>query len=105
MSKKIAVIGGGNLGSAIVEGILNSGFSQAEDITVTKRNVATLSALKGKGVHVTSDNNSAVKQADIIILAIKPFQTKDVLESVARDLNPGQILISVVTGIFIKDMQ
>lgn len=105
MSRKIAVIGGGNLGSAIVEGILQSGFAKAEDITVTKRNIATLAALKDKGVTVIADNNKAVKRADIVILAIKPFQTKDVLEAIVKDLSSKQILISVVTGIFIKDMQ
>ncbi|MCU7548636.1 pyrroline-5-carboxylate reductase [Chitinophagaceae bacterium LB-8] len=105
MSKKIAVIGGGNLGTAIVEGILQSGFSKAEDITVTKRNIATLTSLKEKGVTVITDNNKAVKDAEIVILAIKPFQIKDVLAGIVKDLSPDQILISVVTGIFIKDMQ
>jgi pyrroline-5-carboxylate reductase len=105
MSKKIAVIGGGNLGSAIVEGILNSGFSKAEDIIVTKRNIATLTSLKERGVKVIADNNTAVRDAEIVILAIKPFQTKDVLEAIAKDLTSKHILISVVTGIYIKDMQ
>jgi pyrroline-5-carboxylate reductase len=105
LSRKIAVIGGGNLGSAIVEGILQSGFAKAEDITVTKRNIATLTALKEKGVKVIADNNKAIHDAEIVILAIKPFQTKDVLEGIAKDLSSKQILISVVTGIFIKDMQ
>ena len=105
MGKKIAVIGGGNLGTAIAEGIVESGFSKASDITVTKRNTATLSSLKEKGVKVTNDNNKAVQSSDVIILAIKPFQTKDVLEGIAKDLDASRhILISVVTGVFIKDM-
>ena len=104
MGKKIAVIGGGNLGTAIVEGILKSGFSRAADITVTKRNIATLSALKEKGVKVITDNNKAVQSADLIILAIKPFQVKDVLEGIAKDLTAKHVLISVLTGIFIKDI-
>ena len=39
MSKKIAIIGGGNLGSAIAEGLLKSKFAKAADITITKRNI------------------------------------------------------------------
>lgn len=105
MSKKIAVIGGGNLGTAIVEGLIKSGFSKPSEITVTKRNVSTLSALKDQGVHVISDNNKAVQAADIVILAIKPFQAKDILESLEEDLTTNHILISVVTGVFIKDME
>jgi pyrroline-5-carboxylate reductase len=106
MDKKIAVIGGGNLGTAIVEGLLKSGFAQPADITITKRNIATLQALKDKGVQVTTDNNLAVQQSSLVILAIKPFQIKDVLESIAGDLEEGRhLLISVVTGVFVKDMQ
>jgi pyrroline-5-carboxylate reductase len=105
MSKKIAVIGGGNLGSAIVEGILKSGFSKPADITVTKRNLSTLSSLKEKGIKITNDNNKAVQSADIIILAIKPFQVADVLQSISKNLTSKQILISVLTGVFIKDIQ
>lgn len=105
MGKKIAIIGGGNLGTAIAEGLLKSGFSKASELTVTKRNLTTLSSLKAKGVKTLSDNNKAVQTSDIVILAIKPFQVKDVLVSIAKDLSPSKhILISVVTGIFIKDM-
>lgn len=105
MGKKIAVIGGGNLGTAIVEGLLKSGFAKPSDITVTKRNIATLGSLKEKGVKVTDDNNKAVAGSDIIILAIKPFQVKDVLEGVSKDLASAHILISVLTGVFVKDIQ
>lgn len=105
MGKKIAVIGGGNLGTAIVEGLLKSGFSKPGDVTVTKRNIATLSSLKEKGVKITDDNNKAVAASNIIILAIKPFQVKDVLESVSKSLTADHILISVLTGIYVKDIQ
>ena len=49
MGKKIAIIGGGNLGSAIAEGLLISKFSKASEIIVTKRNISTLRSLKDKG--------------------------------------------------------
>jgi pyrroline-5-carboxylate reductase len=105
MGKKIAIIGGGNLGSAIAEGLLKSGFCKPAELTVTKRNIASLTSLKEKGVKTISDNNKAVQSSEIIILAIKPFQVKDVLSGISKDLLPGkQILISVVTGIFIKDI-
>jgi pyrroline-5-carboxylate reductase len=105
MGKKIAVIGGGNLGTAIVEGILKSGFSKASDIIVTKRNLSTLASLKEKGVKIMSDNNKAVQASEIIILAIKPFQVEDVLGNIAVHLQSKHLLISVLTGVFIRDMQ
>ena len=60
MNKKIAIIGGGNLGTAIAEGLLKSKFCKANDITITKRNTATLAALRDKGMNVSSDNALAV---------------------------------------------
>ena len=62
MGKKITIIGGGNLGTAIAEGLLKSKFSKAADIIVTKRNTSTLKSLKEKGVDITDDNSSAVKK-------------------------------------------
>ena len=76
MKNKIAIIGGGNLGTAIAEGLIASRFSKPADIIVTKRNTATLKPLEKKGVYITSDNNEAVKKSGIVILAIKPYQVR-----------------------------
>lgn len=105
MGKKIAIIGGGNLGTAIAEGLLKSKFSKVNEIVVTKRNTATLKALKDKGVEVSDDNSAAVKKSDIIILAVKPWQVADVLGGVKKELNAKKTLISVVTGSMINDME
>lgn len=105
MSKKIAIIGGGNLGSAIAEGLLKSKFAKAADITVTKRNTATLQHLAATGITVGSDNKAAVKQAQVVILAVKPFQVKEVLEGVRSALTANHLLISVITGVLVADMQ
>lgn len=106
MSKKIAIIGGGNLGTAIAEGLISSGFIQPQNITVTKRNIETIKHLEAKGVTITNDNNHAVTTADYIILAIKPFQIKEVLVKLKPSLQPGKhVLVSVVTGVWVKEMQ
>ena len=62
MSNKIAIIGGGNLGSAIAEGLISSQFVQPESIIITKRNTATLANLASKGVQVTDDNTKAIEE-------------------------------------------
>ena len=105
MSKNITIIGGGNLGSAIAEGLLKSRFAKASDITITKRNVNTLQPLKKKGITVTTDNSEAVKKADVVILAVKPFQVTDVLSGIKNELNSNKIFISVVTGVLISEME
>ena len=105
MSKHITIIGGGNLGSAIAEGLLKSKFSKASNITVTKRNTATLQSLKKKGIAITSDNNEAVKKGDVVILAVKPFQVADVLSGIKNELGGNKIFISVVTGVLISEIE
>ncbi len=103
--KKIAIIGGGNLGTAIATGLIKSEFVVADHITVTKRNTATLVGLESVGIKVTSDNLQATKENQIILLAVKPFQIKEVLELIAPALTQSHILISVVTGISLEEMK
>lgn len=105
MSKKIAIIGGGNLGTAIAEGLLKSKFCKPADITVTKRKIATLEKLKERGVHVTSENAEAVVNSELIILAVKPYQVADVLASFKNVLSNKNILVSVVTGVLISEIE
>jgi len=103
MSKKIAIIGGGNLGTAIAEGLIQSGFVLPKQIIITKRNVTTLHHLERKGVLVSDDNNEAVHFADLVILAVKPFQVDDVLSKLKTEINAKKhILVSVITGITIE---
>jgi pyrroline-5-carboxylate reductase len=104
MAKRIAIIGGGNLGTAIAEGLLKSKFSKANEITVTKRNTATLKDLKARGVTVTDDNATAVKKSDVIILAVKPYQVADVVAGMKKELSAKHLLISVITGVTIAEM-
>ena len=105
MNKKIAIIGGGNLGSAIAEGLISSGFVSASDVIITRRNVETLHSLKNKGANVTNDNTIAVQFADIVIVAVKPFQIKEVLVGFKDSLDEKRhTLVSVVTGVYIKDI-
>ena len=105
MGKKITIIGGGNLGTAIAEGLLKSKFCKAGEITVTKRNTATLVSLEKKGVNISANNAEAVKSGEVILLAIKPFQTIAVLQEIKKHLTGNQLLISVVTGVSIAEMQ
>lgn len=103
--KKIAIIGGGNLGTAIAEGLLASEFIHPKDLIVTRRNPNVLEELASKGVSIISDNIKAIKSSDVIILAVKPYQVPALLKSVAKAFVPSKhLLISVVTGIETKVM-
>jgi pyrroline-5-carboxylate reductase len=105
MNYKIAIIGGGNLGTAIAEGLISSSFISPQNILITKRNIDNLKPLQDKGVLVTTDNKQAVDFADVVILAVKPFQSKEVLASIKDSFKVDKhVFVSVVTGISIKDM-
>lgn len=106
MEQKIAIIGGGNLGTAIAEGLIASRFIEPQQILITKRNISTLSSLKQKGVNVSDNNLDAVKFANWIIFAVKPFQIREILQQLKPSLEPTRhALVSVITGIWIKDFQ
>jgi pyrroline-5-carboxylate reductase len=104
MSKNIAIIGGGNLGTAIADGLLKSKFCKPKEITITKRNLSTLSDLKEKGVNISSDNAEAVRNSSLVILAVKPYQVSDVINSFKNELDENHILVSVVTGVLISEI-
>ena len=105
MNKKIAIIGGGNLGTAIAEGLIQSRFVQPKQILVTKRNISTLHELERKGALVSDKNEEALEYADLIMLAIKPFQVNDVLTGLKKEFREDRhILVSVVTGVGISDI-
>jgi len=104
-TKRISIIGGGNLGAAIAEGLIKSKFITPEHITITRRNTESLKPLAKLGVTVTSDNKSAIQKSEVIIVALKPYNVKEVLEGLKENFDPKKhIVISVVTGVLLKDL-
>ncbi len=105
-TKRIAIIGGGNLGYSIAQGLVKSEFIAPAHLTVTRRKVAQLAGLASLGVNTLSNNVEAVAAAETVVLAVKPHQIKMVLQEIAPALSASKhTLISVVTGVSIADMQ
>lgn len=103
---RISVIGAGNIGTAIVSGLLRSGKFKAENIIMTRRNTSMLDKFTVLGIKTGSDNNEAVKNSDIVIVAVLPKQFESVLKDLADSLDPSRhILVSVVTAITIKEIK
>jgi pyrroline-5-carboxylate reductase len=103
--KKIAIIGGGNLGAAIAEGLIKSHFVPAANITVTRRNLEPLRYLESQGVQISSDNAKAIRESDVVIVAVKPYNVKEVLEGLKDNFDSKKhLVISVVTGILVKEL-
>jgi pyrroline-5-carboxylate reductase len=105
MSKKIAIIGGGNLG-VLLPTVIMSEFSRPVEITITRRNLSPLARFAERGCIVHSDNKKAVKDAEVIILAVKPYNYADIIKEIKPLLNPKKhIVVSVITGVWIVHLQ
>ncbi|MDP2335532.1 MAG: pyrroline-5-carboxylate reductase [Bacteroidota bacterium] len=105
MEQKITIIGGGNLGSAIAFGLIKSKLIEPSAITVTRRRLNMLEKLQAEGVCTSNDNVEASRNADIIILAIKPYQVLAIIEEIRPVLKSNQILISLVAGIGLEKIE
>lgn len=105
INKRFAIIGGGNLGAAIAEGLVRTNEIKNENICITRRKIHLISHLKEKGVNVLSNNIEAVKDADIVLLVVKPYQLTDILTEIKPVLNPGMIIISMVAGFSLNSIE
>lgn len=101
---KIAIIGAGNLGLAIAEGILHT--NGATSMVLTKRHTESIAGYREYGnVTVTSDNKEAVKSSDILIFAVQPRQLVPILEEVKDILTEKHVIISTITGVQIEQIE
>jgi pyrroline-5-carboxylate reductase len=66
---KAAIIGGGNIGMALAEGLIRANACKADDITITRRNPSSLTNLTQKGFSVSSNNAEAIKNANAFLFA------------------------------------
>lgn len=100
---KLSFIGGGNMASAILNGIVKSGFMSAADITVSDFSAEKLSAFKRLGVNITSDNMEAAESADVVLFAVKP----DVLRKILPDFSAfeNKLFISIAAGVKISELK
>lgn len=106
MQPTIAIIGGGNLGASLAEGLLEGNFVSPANLYVTRRNLQSLFPLQQRGVHITDQNLQAINNAQYIVLAVKPFQLKEVLEQLQPALQADKhVLISLVTGVWIHEIR
>ena len=94
---KIGFIGAGNMGSAILNGILKKGSIKPEEIAITDKMPHMCAQFAAQGVCVMEDNKSLVRACECVLLAIKPVYTAQVIEEVHTELE-GKFVISIVAG-------
>jgi pyrroline-5-carboxylate reductase len=103
---KIAFIGGGNMGEAIIASLLGKKLCTPGDISVSELIETRRDYLKQKyAVTVTANSQEAVAGKDVIVIAVKPQNISDALAALKGVLKPGQLVLSIAAGITIKTIK
>ena len=99
LTMKIAIIGAGNMGGAIARGLAKGSIIKEEDICVSNPSNGKLEALKADfpSMQVANNNVEATKDADIVLLAVKPWYVEQVVKELQLDAE-RQMLVSVAAG-------
>lgn len=107
MDKTIALFGAGNVAEALISGITRSRIIPPERLLVTNRkNKARLNYIEDKyGVRCTHEAEQMLVEADILILAMKPYDASEYLEWLKHHVTPGHLIISVIAGLSIEQIE
>lgn len=99
MSKKIGFIGCGNMGGAMMQGILDSGKCTREDMITSDASEEALAAKKeALGISISTDNNDVASFADIIFLSVKPQYYETVIEEIKDTVTEDKIIVTIAPG-------
>lgn len=106
MSKKIGFIGCGNMGSSMVGGLIKSGFLKSEDIIVSTKTEASSKKISDEfKVTTTLDSKLVARESETIILAVKPYMYKSMVEEIKSELTDDKLIITIAAGISINNME
>ena len=101
---EIGFIGSGNMGSAIISGIVGSKITKSEDIIVSDIKAESLEKINEKyGVNTTSDNKEAAK-CNIVFLCVKPNVIVDVIKGIKDIVSENTLIVSIAAGKSIDDI-
>ena len=105
-NRRITIIGGGNLGGAIARGLIASNAAAPNTITVTRRSDAGLAPFRSEGFQTMTDNATAVSDASIVLIAVRPKQVNAVLDAIAPVIDSAvHTVISTATDVRIADIR
>jgi pyrroline-5-carboxylate reductase len=106
LDRTIAFLGTGNMAEAILKGLLRAGTAKPEGIIATGRRAERLEELqRAYGIRTTQDNLAAAREADIIVLAVKPQAMDKLVVQVAPALDHRKLIISVAAGVPIAALE
>lgn len=101
--KKIAFVGGGQMGTAMMAGMLQRDLVDVEQIVVGDPSEARKTALSDRfGLRVTPDNQEAVRDADVVVLAVKPQFFAKAAASIRGEVGATSLILSIMAGVKIS---
>ncbi|MCP4681356.1 MAG: pyrroline-5-carboxylate reductase [Desulfobacterales bacterium] len=96
----LGFIGAGNMATALVKGLIQSGAYERDQLQVSDTQEGALKMMADQfGVKCYSSNNELVRESPVVVLAVKPQNMKDVLEGVKEEIRDDHLLISIAAGI------
>jgi pyrroline-5-carboxylate reductase len=98
--RRVAVLGAGTIGEALISGLLSGGWRNPDEIVATGRREERIAELREKlGVEATLSNTDAVAGAALIVIAVKPQDFDVLLEEITTAVTPEQTVLSVAAAI------
>lgn len=95
---KIAIIGGGAMGSALANGLLLKKDIDPQNITISNPHLEKLAALTGEGIKITDNNTAAIKDASLIVIAVKPWKVAEVVNELLPALDPKTMEVAIIVA-------
>ena len=103
---RVAVLGAGKMGGILLQALLKQNLFAAGQIHATVAHPEKALALSSQwGVDVGTSNLDAVRQADLIIIGVKPYQVPDVIAEIRRALNKDKTVISIAASVKTSDIE
>ncbi|RPJ71626.1 MAG: pyrroline-5-carboxylate reductase, partial [Desulfobacteraceae bacterium] len=103
---KLCFLGCGNMGEALVSGLVQSGSARPENIICTDIREERLQELSARyGVRTTPRNVEAVQQSQVVIYAVKPQLMAEVLKETAGELDMSKLIISIAAGVPLRAIE
>jgi len=103
---RLAVIGSGAMGTAFAGGVISAGLFSPRDVVMADVSASRLdAAASALGVRTSTDNASAVSEAQVILIAVKPGVVGTVLEEIGGSVNGTQLIVSVAAGVKLESIE
>ena len=105
-NKRIAVLGVGKLGEALINGMIDAGIVAKKQFIATAAHKERLDVVRSKlDIETTLSNAEAVKKAHMVLVCVKPQTVEDVLRQVAEELTPNHLVVSVAASVTTRLME